>query len=174
LVALAFATFVAFAFVVALVAFAVFAALFVVTFVSLAFVVAFAAVILVALAFVATALVGTAFFGRTVFLAAEVTFFTAMLDPFKMNFVVPTKHERVCVRIRPSAAVLNGETPLRFRLVHGWTPKVGHQPGQVARSGAPTIAVRAPLAPLLAGQPAECDQPCLPSPLALVCSSSRN
>jgi hypothetical protein len=81
---------------------------------------AFVAVIFVALAFfvvfLAAALVGAAFFGGTALLAAEVAFFTAILDPFKMALRRP-QETRVSVRIRPSGPVLNGETPPRVRLV---------------------------------------------------------
>jgi hypothetical protein len=94
-VAGAFTAFLAPALVVALVVALV--AAFAVTFAPLAFVVAFAAVILVARVFVAATLVGAGFFARTLFSAAEVAFFTAMLlGPFKMAGVVPTRREYVC------------------------------------------------------------------------------
>jgi Na+/H+-translocating membrane pyrophosphatase len=61
-----------------------------------AFAVTFVAVILLAADFVRTALVGTAFFGRAPFLAAEVAFFTAMLGSFKMALRRPREtHTRV-------------------------------------------------------------------------------
>jgi len=61
----------------------------------------FVSVIFVALAFVvvflAAALVGAAFFGGTALLAAEVAFFTAMPDPFKMALRRP-QETRTCER----------------------------------------------------------------------------
>ncbi|MEP7193104.1 MAG: hypothetical protein ABI903_09590 [Actinomycetota bacterium] len=86
---------------------------------------ALAAVIFVALAFfvvfLTAASVGAAFFGGADFLAAEVAFLTAMLDPFKMALRRPQKTQ-VSVRIGPSGPVLNGETPPRDQIVP-WTSR---------------------------------------------------
>jgi len=97
-VALAFATVVALALVVALVAFAVLAGVFV-TVVSLAFVVALAVILV---AFAEAALDGAVFFGCTPFLAAEVTFFTAMPGPFEMALRHPHETPR---RVREDKAI---------------------------------------------------------------------
>jgi hypothetical protein len=113
------------------------------TLVALAFVVIFVALAFVVV-FPAAALVGAAFFGGTALLAAEVAFFTAMLDPFKMALRRPQKHVRVSVRIRPSGPVLNGETPPRARLVPLTTPEVAHQQVETTKSGAPTVMVGTP------------------------------
>jgi hypothetical protein len=72
---------------VALAALALAAGLLAVTFGALAFVIR---------ASLVAALLGAAFFGGTPLLAAEVTFFTAMLGPFKMALLRPRENTVMC------------------------------------------------------------------------------
>jgi hypothetical protein len=120
------------------------------------------AVIFVALAFfvvfLAAAWVGAAFFGGTALLAAEVAFFAAMLDPFKMALLRP-REIRVSVRIGPSGPVLNGETPPRLRLVPLDPPEVGHHPGGGSQKRG---ASRSWLVPRLAARRRAAGQPWCP------------
>jgi hypothetical protein len=69
-------------------------------------------VLLFVAAFAAVASRGASFFADSPFRMAEVALFTAMIGPLKMALRLLQETRACGVRIRPSGAVLNGETPL--------------------------------------------------------------